>query len=64
MARTSDAQLALGNGQEIFAGHFYRKADAYLHSGMCPAMFDENDSFNTAQLAKDAEAASSLMRAL
>lgn len=52
----SPLQLAIGEGQKIFAGHFYRKADVYFHSGMYPSIFDNNDSFKTAHIGEDAGA--------
>ena len=51
--------VAIGDGQKIFAGHFYRKADVYFHSGMYPSIFDNNESFKTAHMAEDAGAAGS-----
>jgi len=51
--------IAIGDGQKIFAGHFYRKADVYFHSGMYPTIFDNNESFKTAHMAEDAGAAGS-----
>lgn len=52
-------RLAIGDGQKIFAGHFYRKADVYFHSGMYPTIFDNNESFKTAHMAEDAGATGS-----
>jgi tetratricopeptide (TPR) repeat protein len=52
-------QIAIGDGQEIFAGHFYRKADVYFHSGMYPSIFDNNESFKTAHIGEDAGATGS-----
>jgi len=51
--------VAIGEGQKIFAGHFYRKADVYFHSGMYPSIFDNNESFKTAHMAEDAGATGS-----
>jgi tetratricopeptide (TPR) repeat protein len=51
--------VAIGDGQKIFAGHFYRKADVYFHSGMYPSIFDNNESFKTPHMAEDADAAGS-----
>lgn len=51
--------IAIGEGQKIFAGHFYRKADVYFHSGMYPSVFDNNESFKTAHMAEDAGATGS-----
>lgn len=55
----SPLKIAIGDGQKIFAGHFYRKADVYFHSGMYPSIFDDNASFKTAHIGEDAGAASS-----
>jgi tetratricopeptide (TPR) repeat protein len=49
----------IGEGQKIFATHFYRKADVYFHSGMYPTIFDNTESFRTAHMAEDAGAAAS-----
>jgi tetratricopeptide (TPR) repeat protein len=46
-------RFAIGEGQKMFAGHFYRKADVYYHSGMYPSVFDNNESFRTAHMAED-----------
>ena len=51
--------IAIGDGQKIFAGHFYRKADVYFHSGMYPSIFDNNQSFKTAHIGEDAGATGS-----
>ena len=51
--------VAIGDGQKIFAGHFYRKADVYFHSGMYPSIFDNNESFKTAHIGEDAGATGS-----
>jgi len=55
----SPLKIAIGDGQKIFAGHFYRKADVYFHSGMYPSIFDNNDSFKTAHIGADAGATDS-----
>jgi len=55
----SPLQIAIGDGQKIFAGHFYRKADVYFHSGMYPSIFDNNESFKTAHIGEDAGVTSS-----
>lgn len=60
--RTKDfnpLRIAIGDGQKIFAGHFYRKADVYFHSGMYPTIFDNNESFKTAHIGEDAGATGS-----
>lgn len=53
-------RIAIGDGQKIFAGHFYRKADVYFHSGMYPSIFDNNESFKTAHIGEDAGATGSI----
>lgn len=61
-SRTQDfspLQFAIGDGQKLFASHFYRKADVYFHSGMYPSIFDNNNSFKTAHIGEDAGATSS-----
>jgi tetratricopeptide (TPR) repeat protein len=55
----SPLRYAIGDGQKIFAGHFYRKADVYFHSGMYPSIFDNNESFKTAHISEDAGATGS-----
>ena len=49
--------LLLGDGRRIFANHFFKKADAYFHSGFYPTIFDNQQSFKTAHMAADAGAA-------
>jgi len=49
----------IGEGQKFFAGHFYRKADVYFHSGMYPTIFDNTESFKTAHIGADAGATAS-----
>ena len=51
--------VAIGEGQKMFAAHFYRKADVYFHSGMYPSIFDNNEAFRTAHMAEDAGATGS-----
>lgn len=46
-------RVAIGEGQKLFAGKVYRKADVYFHSGMYPTMFDDNKAFRTAHMAED-----------
>ncbi len=55
----SPLKIGIGDGQKIFAGHFYRKADVYFHSGMYPSIFDKNESFKTAHIGEDAGVADS-----
>lgn len=52
-------RYTIGDGQKIFAGHFYRKADVYYHSGTYPSIFDNNESFKTAHIGEDAGATGS-----
>jgi tetratricopeptide (TPR) repeat protein len=52
-------KIAIGDSQKVFAGHFYRKADVYFHSGMYPSIFDNNESFKTAHIGEDAGATGS-----
>ena len=33
-------QVALGDSRKLFARHFFSKADAYLHKGYYPTIFD------------------------
>lgn len=49
----------IGEGQKIFATHFYRKADVYFHSGMYPTIFDNTEAFKTEHMAEDAGATAS-----
>ena len=58
-AELNPLRFAIGDGQKIFAGHFYRKADVYFHSGMYPSIFDNNESFQTAHIGADAGVADS-----
>jgi hypothetical protein len=55
----SPLRLAIGEGQKMFAGQFYRKADVYFHGGMYPSIFDNNESFKTAHIGEDAGATAS-----
>jgi len=55
-------RIAIGGGQKLFAGHFYRKADVYFHSGMYPTVFDNNESFKTPHMAEDTGATGSKNR--
>ncbi len=34
-------KVLLGDGRRMFANHFFTKADAYLHSGFYPSIFDQ-----------------------
>ncbi len=50
--RSSDAlAVLLGDSRRLFARHFYLKADAYLHSGYYPSIFDERDPSEKLHLA-------------
>ncbi len=45
--------VLLGDGRRIFANHFFKKADAYFHSGFYPTIFDNQDSFKTPHVGAD-----------
>jgi tetratricopeptide (TPR) repeat protein len=51
--------MLLGDSRAMFAGTFFRKADAYYHSGYYPSMFDDNAAFQTAHMAEDTGAVNS-----
>jgi tetratricopeptide (TPR) repeat protein len=53
-AELSPLQTAIGDGQKIFAGHFYRKADVYFHSGMYPSIFDGPQANQAERIGQDA----------
>jgi tetratricopeptide (TPR) repeat protein len=53
-AELSPLQTAIGDGQKIFAGHFYRKADVYFHSGMYPSIFDNPQAGQAERIGQDA----------
>ena len=46
----------IGEGQKMFATHFYRKADVYFHRGGYPTIFDNTESYKTSHVAEDAGA--------
>jgi len=46
----------LGNSRRLFAMSSYVKADAYLHSGYYPTIFDNNAPFKTAHIAEESGA--------
>jgi hypothetical protein len=48
--------LLLGDGRQMFANHFFHKADAYFHSGFYPTIFDNRESFATPHIAEDSGA--------
>ena len=43
----------IGEGQKMFAGHFYRKADVYFHSGYYPTIYDNREAVQTLHIAED-----------
>ena len=43
----------IGEGQRMFAGHFYRKADVYFHSGYYPTIYDNRGGVQTPHIAED-----------
>ena len=45
--------VLLGDGKRMFADAFYRKADAYFHSGYYPSIFDNREAFQTPHVAED-----------
>src|SRR6185436_17114895 len=49
----------IGEGQKMFAAHFYRKADVYFHRGGYPTIFDNAESYKTSHVAEDAGATAS-----
>lgn len=49
----------IGDGQKMFAGTFYRKADVYFHSGYYPTIYDNRESVQTLHIAEDAGAVAS-----
>ena len=51
--------VLLGNTRFALGGYFYRKADAYYHSGYYPTIFDNNQNFETAHMAEDTGAITS-----
>ncbi len=43
----------IGEGQKMFATHFYRKADVYFHSGYYPTIYDNREGVQTTHIAED-----------
>jgi len=43
----------IGEGQKMFATHFYRKADVYFHSGYYPTIYDNREGVQTLHIAED-----------
>ena len=42
-ARTGNVlEVLMGDSRRLFANHFFTKADAYLHSGVYPGIFDQS----------------------
>jgi tetratricopeptide (TPR) repeat protein len=51
--------LLLGDSSRMFANSFYKKADAYYHSGFYPTIYDNNAAFKTPHIAEDTGAVAS-----
>jgi tetratricopeptide (TPR) repeat protein len=51
--------VLMGDTRYAFGDYFYRKADAYYHSGYYPTIFDNNKAFETAHMAEDTGAVTS-----
>lgn len=47
-------QVALGDSRQLFARHFFLKADAYFHNGYYPTIYDKKEGYGGAHLAGDA----------
>jgi tetratricopeptide (TPR) repeat protein len=43
-------QVALGDSRQLFAKHFFLKADAYFHQGYYPTIYDNKQGFGGAHL--------------
>src|SRR5262245_44204838 len=56
-SRTQSAnviQVMLGDSRKLFAQQFYVKADAYLHSGYYPTIYDARPGSDKMHIAADA----------
>ena len=49
--------VAMGDARQMFANHFFVKADAYFHSGFYPTIYDNLQSYQTPHIAEDSGAA-------
>ena len=45
--------VLLGDSRRMFANHFFKKADAYFHSGYYPTVFDNQQAYATPHVAAD-----------
>ncbi len=45
-------QVALGDSRQLFARHFFFKADAYFHNGYYPTIYDRKDGYGQAHIAE------------
>lgn len=48
--------VAIGDSRQLFARHFFLKADAYFHNGYYPTIFDNKEGFEGAHIAEDVHA--------
>src|SRR5690242_9759865 len=48
--------IALGDARKLFAMDYFKKADAYFHSGFYPSIFDNLQSYQTPHIAEDSGA--------
>lgn len=46
-------QVALGDSRKLFARHFFVKADAYLHRGFYPTIYDSKEKFDKTHIAEN-----------
>lgn len=44
-------QVALGDSRQLFARHFFLKADAYFHNGYYPTIYDNKEGYGQAHIA-------------
>jgi len=45
-------QVALGDSRQLFARHFFLKADAYFHNGYYPTIYDSKEGYGQAHIAE------------
>ncbi len=45
-------QVALGDSRQLFARHFFLKADAYFHNGYYPTIYDRKEGYGQAHIAE------------
>ncbi len=45
-------QVALGDSRQLFARHFFIKADAYFHNGYYPTIYDRKEGYGQAHIAE------------